>query len=72
MLYKCLLNKNDLEVVQVYNRSLEKINYLKSKTSITNNLLALKEADIYIIAISDNAIFELSKKLILKNNNLLV
>ena len=66
-LTKCLLNKNDLEVVQVYNRSLEKINYLKSKTSITNNLLALKEADIYIIAISDNAIFELSKKLILKN-----
>jgi len=66
-LTKCLLNNKDIEVVQVYNRSLEEINYLKSKTSITNNLLGLKEADIYIIAVSDNAISELSKNLILKN-----
>jgi len=63
----CLLNDKNIEVVQVYNRSLEKINYLKSKTSITNNLLALKEADIYVIAVSDNAILELSKSLISKN-----
>jgi len=62
-LTNCLLNNKAIQVVQVYNRSLEKINYLKSKTSITNNLSELKDADIYIIAVSDSAILDLSSKL---------
>ena len=66
-LTNCLLNNKAIQVVQVYNRSLEKINYLKSKTSITNNLSELKEADIYIIAVSDTAIPDLSSKLNFEN-----
>jgi len=62
-LTNCLLNNKAIQVVQVYNRSLEKINYLKSKTSITNNLSELKDADIYIISVSDSAILDLSSKL---------
>jgi len=62
-LTNCLLNNKAIQVVQVYNRSLKKINYLKSKTSITNNLSELKDADIYIIAVSDSAILDLSSKL---------
>ncbi len=62
-----LLQNNAVNLVQVYNRSLEKINCFKNSTSITNNLSELKDADIYIIAVSDNAISELSSTLNLKN-----
>lgn len=66
-LTNALLQISAVNVVQVYNRSLEKINCFKNNTSITDNLSALKEADIYILAVSDNAISELSSALNLKN-----
>ncbi|MDO9136954.1 MAG: NAD(P)-binding domain-containing protein, partial [Lutibacter sp.] len=66
-LTNALLQNSAVNVVQVYNRSLEKINCFKNNTSITNNLSDLKEADIYILAVSDNAISELSSALNLKN-----
>ena len=66
-LTNALLQNSAVNVVQVYNRSLEKINIFKNSTSITNNLSELKDADIYILAVSDNAISELSSALILKN-----
>ncbi|MGV8947121.1 MAG: Rossmann-like and DUF2520 domain-containing protein [Lutibacter sp.] len=62
-----LLKNKEVQVVQVYNRSIEKINCFKNSTLITNNLSELKEADIYILAVSDNAIAELSSALSLKN-----
>lgn len=62
-----LLQNSAVNVVQVYNRSLEKINIFKNKTSITNNVSELKDAEIYILAVSDNAISELSSTLSLKN-----
>src|SRR5690606_18010692 len=52
---------------QIYNRSLDKISCFKNSTSITNNLSELKEADIYILAVSDNVISDLSSSLNLKN-----
>ena len=61
-----LLKSKSVQVVQVYNRSIEKIQYLKNSTSITNQLNQLKEADVYIISVSDNAIATLSKQLQLK------
>jgi predicted short-subunit dehydrogenase-like oxidoreductase (DUF2520 family) len=66
-LTNCLLNNTAVEVVQVYNRSIKKIDYLKDKTAVTNNLAELKLADIYIIAVSDNSISELSKYINAKN-----
>ncbi|MDP3312881.1 Rossmann-like and DUF2520 domain-containing protein [Lutibacter sp.] len=65
-----LLKSNVVSIVQVYNRSIEKINYLKSKTSITNNLNQLLKAEVYIIAVSDNSISEVSSNI--KNPNSLV
>ena len=61
------LKSSKVKVVQVYNRSIEKIQYLKNYTSITTNLADLKDADVYIISVSDNAITNLSLKLNLKN-----
>ena len=61
-----LLENKKIELVQIYNRSIEKIVQFKSKTIVTDNLKELKEADIYIITISDDAISNLSSKLNLK------
>ncbi|NOR28182.1 MAG: DUF2520 domain-containing protein [Lutibacter sp.] len=58
-----LLKNTSVELIQVYNRTIETIEYLKTKTSITTNISELKDADIYIIAVSDNAIPNLSSKL---------
>ena len=66
-LTKQLLNNNSVKLVQVYNRNLKNIEYLKNKTSITTKITELKDADIYIIAVSDNAISELSSKLNFQN-----
>jgi predicted short-subunit dehydrogenase-like oxidoreductase (DUF2520 family) len=66
-LTEAFLQNNAVNVVQVYNRSLEKINSFKNRTLITNNLSELKDADIYILAVSDNVISELSSALNLKN-----
>lgn len=63
----CLLDAKNIELVQVYNRSITKIEYLKNKTLITNNLDELKEADIYIIAVADDAISKISAQLNVKN-----
>jgi predicted short-subunit dehydrogenase-like oxidoreductase (DUF2520 family) len=62
-----LINTEGIRLIQVYNRTYEKIQYLKSKTLITNNLSDLPDADIYIIAISDDVISSFSSNLILKN-----
>jgi len=61
------LESTQIEVVQIYNRTIENIAQFKSKTSLTNNLKELKEADIYIITVSDDAISKLSSELNLKN-----
>ena len=66
-LTNALLQNSAVNVVQVYNRSLEKIKIFKNNTSITNNLSDLKDADIYIVVVSDNVISELSSALKLKN-----
>ena len=61
------LENKQVNLVQVYNRHIDSIKYLENKTSITNTISNLKEADIYIISISDDAISEFSSQLILKN-----
>ena len=62
-----LLKNKDVSVVQVYSRNIQNIKYLESKTSITDEITHLKEADIFIIAVSDNAISNLSSQLISNN-----
>ncbi|MBI9041406.1 DUF2520 domain-containing protein [Lutibacter sp.] len=58
-----MLNSTSIKLVQVYNRSITKIEYLKDKVSITNNINGIIPADIYILCVSDNAISEISSHL---------
>jgi predicted short-subunit dehydrogenase-like oxidoreductase (DUF2520 family) len=62
-----LLNSNAVDLVQVYNRNLKNIAYLENKVAICNDISHLKEADIYIVCVSDNAIAELSNQLFFEN-----
>ena len=62
-LYKALSKAENVSVLQWCNRNLKAITSYKNEVNITNNLDDLKNADIFIIAISDDAIGELSSKL---------
>lgn len=62
-----MLNNKEINLIQVYNRSIKPINYLSKKTAITTNIKELKEADIYIISISDDSIEKFSSNLKFKN-----
>ncbi len=66
-LTEALLNLPEVEVKQVYNRNIEKIRYLENKTSITNNIAQIMDADLFIIAISDDQIEAFSRHLETKN-----
>src|SRR5690606_27195343 len=52
-----------VELIQWYNRRGSSIEKFEQHTEITTRLDTLKEADVYIIAVSDNAIAELSTAL---------
>lgn len=56
-----------VELVQVFSRKKESISQLISFDKITDMFDDLVEADVYIIAVSDDAIAEVSSKLPLKN-----
>lgn len=56
-----------VNLIQIYNRSIKKIEHLKEKKNITNNLQDLKKANIYIISVSDDAIEEVSSKIDIEN-----
>lgn len=51
------------ELIQVYAREAHKLEHLLPLDKITTDFKALKEADIYIIAVSDNAIETVSSQL---------
>ncbi len=70
-LAKAFSKTKDVSLVQVYARNIQQIAHLKQDVAITNNLDLLMDADIYIIAISDDAISEISSK-IDKRNSLVV
>ncbi|QXP74756.1 DUF2520 domain-containing protein [Tenacibaculum sp. HL-MS23] len=61
----------EVSLVQVYARNIEQIAFLKQEVSVTDNLGLLKDADVYIIAVSDDAITEVSSK-INKKDSLIV
>lgn len=62
-LFKAFKEADDIEVKQWYSRNLESIEQYKQAVEITNDLDDLHEADIYILAVSDDAIHDLSSKL---------
>ena len=66
-LFKGFKKAQEVSVVQWYNRSLSTIQPFKDLVPITDDLNTLKVADVYIIAVNDDVISELSNKLPFKD-----
>lgn len=62
-LYKAFFSSENVTVTQWYNRNLQSMRPFNNKVQLTDDLSQLVEADIYIIAVSDDAISELSQQL---------
>ena len=57
----------NVNLVQVFARNKKSINHLVKDDKITSDYNAIKEADVYIISVSDNAIAEVAENLPFKN-----
>jgi predicted short-subunit dehydrogenase-like oxidoreductase (DUF2520 family) len=66
-LLKVMLNTEEVTIVQVFARSKESISHLIVENQITSTYNDIKEADVYIISVSDNAIAEVASNLPFKN-----
>ncbi|HKO77660.1 MAG TPA: Rossmann-like and DUF2520 domain-containing protein [Flavobacterium sp.] len=58
---------NAVEIIQVFSRTQKDISLLLDSSKITNDWNALVEADLYIIAVSDDAISSVSSQLPFEN-----
>ncbi len=63
-LFDAFLAQNDIEIIQIYGRSQNALSYFNNQVNTTTDLSKIKVADIYLVAISDDAIFEVSKFLV--------
>ncbi|WP_029270437.1 Rossmann-like and DUF2520 domain-containing protein [Flavobacterium sp. KJJ] len=66
-LIKAFSKSETVEIVQVFSRKKETLASLIDYDKIVDDFAELKEADLYIIAVSDNAILEVSKQLPFQN-----
>lgn len=66
-LIKAFLNSADAELAQVYARNPEKLDNLLPLNMITNSYEGLKDADVYILSVSDDAIEEVTAQLPFKD-----
>ena len=66
-LYKAFSKAENVSVVQWYNRTRSSISSYANEVDITDNLQELVEADLYILAVSDDYLAQLSRDLPFKN-----
>ncbi|NNC49502.1 MAG: DUF2520 domain-containing protein [Flaviramulus sp.] len=66
-LFKAFDKAENITVIQWYNRNLDSLNQYINSVDITDDLNNLKEADVYILAVSDDAIGNLSSELPFEN-----
>lgn len=66
-LFKAFNENNQITVKQWFNRNLDAITKYKNEVAITDDLSHLEVADIYIIAVSDDAVANMSSALPFKN-----
>lgn len=66
-LYNAFISSENVTVSQWYNRNIERISDYSTSVNITDDITQLVEADIYIIAVSDDAISGLSQQLPFEN-----
>ncbi len=62
-LYQEFSKHSKIEVVQWYNRTLSSLKPFEKNVPITDSLKNLKSADIYILALSDNAVSKIANQL---------
>ncbi|MCX2679321.1 DUF2520 domain-containing protein [Galbibacter sp. EGI 63066] len=62
-LFVVIRELTSVNLIQCYNRNIEAIKSFEKHLEITDDLNKLKDADLYIIAVSDNAIAEVSATL---------
>ncbi len=63
-LFDAFMAQNGIEIIQLYGRSQNALSYFNNQVNTTTDLSKIKAADIYLVAISDDAIFEVSKFLV--------
>lgn len=66
-LITAFLQSNEVELVQVFSRQKEKVSHLISLDKIVSDYTEIKSADVYLHAVSDNVIAEVSEKLPFEN-----
>ena len=66
-LFKAFNKADEIIVNQWYSRNLKAIESYRDTVEITDDIATLKDADIYILAVSDDAISDLSKQLLFEN-----
>ena len=66
-LIKAFAKSRKIDVIQVFSRKKESASSLLDSNKITNNFNDLAEADLYIIAVSDDAIAKVSSQLPFEN-----
>ena len=62
-LYKAFSEKENIDVIQVYNHNKESLKSFSTYTDTTTNIQELKAADFYLIAIKDDVITEIAQQL---------
>lgn len=66
-LIQAFAKSNEIDIVQVFSRRKEALAHLLDSNKITNDFHTLAEADLYIIAVSDDAIAAVSSQLPFEN-----
>ena len=66
-LIKAIEDNNSIDLVQVFSRSKNNLLTTVNSSKITNSITDLKEADLYIISVSDKAIEEVSNQILFSN-----
>lgn len=66
-LYKAFSKAENISIVQWYNRTRSSISSYVNEVDITDKLEDVKEADLYILAVSDDSIAQLSQNLPFEN-----
>jgi len=59
--------ESSIQLVQAFARNINNLSRLLDASKITSDFSELKEADLYIIAVSDDALTSVSKSLVFKN-----
>lgn len=65
--YKAFKKAKNVNIVQWYNRSTENIHQFQNEVELCNDIKGLKDADVYFISISDDAIAKMSREFLFEN-----